>query len=790
MSGRAARWLALAAALGMLVYCATHMRVVSDVSSFMPAGGSSELAALSSELTNSDLTRSMVISVGAAEIDRAAQAVRRLADALRAHPEIAWLREGANDAQLESIYELYFPRRHYFLSRDPTTELPQRLSDAGLQDAARRLRGELARPSAAIVARIAGDDPLLAFPALLERVNGGDRKLSLHDGIFVTRDREHAILLLGTRASPFESDRQRLLVDAIGRHFAEIRAELGDDLVLESAGVNRYALDVEDSIRSEIVGLFITSTLGVVVLFLAFFRSARALFIAVLPHAAGVLIAATAGLAVFGHLNGLAIAFGISLIGVSIDYSIHLLNHHALTPAGTSPDQTVRRLRSSLLLGGGTTIVSLAGLAFANFPGFYQMGVLATVGVGAALAVSLLVVPGLMGGLEAPPLTHRTASALGRRVLDLERVRPALFAVPLVCVALAAWGLSRIHWVDDFTELTTVSPAIQAEEARVRARIASAGSGRVLIARGDTVDAAIARNDALGRRLESLVARGALGGYRSLHTFLWSESLQRENRDALLADPTLPDRLDRVFSDAGFRPGAFAGFREDLEGSPPDPLRHADLADSPLWDLVRSMLIDLGDRAAVVTHLEGLHDPAAIDAAIEGLPQVAFFDQSRFFREVYGEYRERIVAVVVTGCFTVFGLLVLRYRRVRPALAAALPSLLVAGVLAAIAAALGVHTHILHLVGLILVMGMGVDYGIFMVDSPGGAEEVGATMLSLLLSCSTTIFIFGVMGFSEHPVLHAIGRTAGVGIALAFLFAPVSLVLVGGRDGAVGRALP
>jgi predicted exporter len=170
-------------------------------------------------------------------------------------------------------------------------------------------------------------------------------------------------------------------------------------------------------------------------------------------------------------------------------------------------------------------------------------------------------------------------------------------------------------------------------------------------------------------------------------------------------------------------------------------------------------------------------DPDALAAAAAELPGLRFFDQKRFFQDVYGEYRERIVAVVISGCFAVFGLLLLRYRALRPALATALPSLLVALLLVALAAATGTPSHILHLIGLILVMGMGVDYGIFVWDSAESPEAVGATMQSLLLSATTTIFVFGVMGFSEHPVLHAIGRTTAVGIALAFLLAPVSLVL-------------
>ena len=221
-------------------------------------------------------------------------------------------------------------------------------------------------------------------------MTGSERRLTLRDGIFTSRSGEHAILLLGTRASPFDAERQRPLLEAIEAHVERIGQELGAPLVLESTGVNRFALDIEDGIRGEIRWLFLASTLGTVALFLAFFRSLRALAIAMTPHALGVLLAATVGLAVFGHLNGLAIAFGISLIGVSIDYSIHLLNHHALAPPGTSAASVLKRLRPSLLLGGITTIASLAGLAFGNFPGFYQMGVLATVGVGAALAASLL----------------------------------------------------------------------------------------------------------------------------------------------------------------------------------------------------------------------------------------------------------------------------------------------------------------------------------------------------------------------------------------------------------------
>ena len=86
-----------------------------------------------------------------------------------------------------------------------------------------------------------------------------------------------------------------------------------------------------------------------------------------------------------------------------------------------------------------------------------------------------------------------------------------------------------------------------------------------------------------------------------------------------------------------------------------------------------------------------------------------------------------------------------------------LPSLLVAIFLLAGFALTGTRANLLHVMALIMVLGMGVDYGIFLVDTAGRRQEVGATMLSLLLSCLTTALVFGTLALSSQPALRAIG---------------------------------
>jgi predicted exporter len=78
----------------------------------------------------------------------------------------------------------------------------------------------------------------------------------------------------------------------------------------------------------------------------------------------------------------------------------------------------------------------------------------------------------------------------------------------------------------------------------------------------------------------------------------------------------------------------------------------------------------------------------------------------------------------------------------------------------------------------LIVMGMGVDYGIFIVDSAEEGTELGATLVSCILCCLTTVLSFGTLAISSQPPLRAIGLTTGIGILLALLLAPVSLLLL------------
>lgn len=783
---------------GMLVYCATHLELSTDVTNFLPEGSTSELADLASRLADSELTRTMIITVGAPDADTAVRAARALARRLRDDPQVARLRAGLDPDQLEEVYRLYFPRRHRFLSSRPEEEIPAMLAPQALRERAAAARRSLALPTSALSERLIAADPLGAFEGILRRFRErGPSELETHDGGFVTGrpsdPRRFGVLFLLTRASAFDSVPQSRLLARIDAAFRDVQREVAPgrpgDLVMEMSGANRFAVASEQSMRRDVAVIATTSFLGVAAVFLAFLRSLRFFALAVLPPLAGILTAATATRMAFGRLDGLTMAFGTSLIGVAIDYSIHVLDHHRLEP-GSQPREIVQRLRPSLVLGALTTMASFAGLAITSFPGFREIGFFAIVGVGASLVVTLTVLPGFLSPAaadrDAPSLARRVARALGVGMRWLEVRRRALALVPLACVVATVALLPRLRFEDDLSKLMTLDPSLRAEEDRVRARVGGAEAGRAVFALGDDVESALERNDRVALRLERARQEGAIEDYRSLHALLWSRDLQDRNLRALRAVPHLADRVESAFAAEGFRPGALAPFRAAVEGPPPPPLDAATLRASPLGDLVAPMLLDLGDRTAVVTQLGGVASLDGLAARLADLDHVLVLDQKSFVNGIYREFRVATLEQIGVGSVLVVLVLALRYRRWRPALAAFLPSLLVAGTLLAVFAAFGVGVNLLHVTSLILVMGMGVDYGIFVVDSAGDARGLDATLLSLLLSCLTTVFVFGTLVLSQHGALRAIGSTTGLGIALSFALAPLTLVVLR-RAGQPGR---
>ncbi|MFO7562548.1 MAG: MMPL family transporter [Enhygromyxa sp.] len=773
------------------IFVGLRLELTTEITHFLAAGDDARLAKLSRQLADSELTKTTILVIGSesGESDEAIVAARALAETLAADEEVAWVRAGWAEDHNQSVYDLYFPRRVYFTA-DSEAQLEQRLAPAGLEAAAAELQRQLRLPTAALVKRIAPEDPLLLYPGILERLEQARAgPLRVVDGQLLSETGE-AVILFASLHSPFVSQHQGPLQERIAGRFAELEAEAaarGEALHLRQSGVGRFALRAEAQIRGDIQRISVIATIGVISLFLLLFRSLRVIVLALLPLAAGVLTATAACILLFGRVHGLTLAFGASLIGVCIDYPIHLFSHHALHPDPAGAIGTARRIRTAMLVGALTTVAGFVGLGWTSFPGVREIGVFAAVGVLAALLTALFVLPPLMASHSEPGALQlalaRRASALLRRM----QARPApLLLLPAASLLLIALAIPRVEFEDDVSALTETDAELLAEDEAVRALVSRMDAGRMIVAIADDHEQALQKNDAVYQRLLAAREAGELEAFASLHELLWSQALQAQNLAAYGEAATFGDRLDAAFVEQGFRAGVFGPFVAELErlrgGEGAAPLTYAEVAASPLREAASSMLVELdGGQIGVLSLVRGVEDPEALRARIDDLDDVHLFDQRALMAELYGRHRTQTLKLVGVGLLAVFTMIALRYRALGPTLAAFMPALLAGSTALAVLVLAGFSLNLLHVVSLLLVQSMGVDYGVFLAENREHPERAAATVSSLLACCTSTVLAFGLLAMSSNPALRSIGLTAGIGVFSSLILAPTAMILFAKR---------
>jgi predicted exporter len=241
----------------------------------------------------------------------------------------------------------------------------------------------------------------------------------------------------------------------------------------------------------------------------------------------------------------------------------------------------------------------------------------------------------------------------------------------------------------------------------------------------------------------------------------------------------LSRRVVEQLEQNGFRGTAFAPFEAALEAEAPSPLSLAELRESELSALIDSFQVQLpSGSTAILSHVSGVQDPEALERLLAEVEGARFLDQRAFIGDLFWRYRQRAIVLIGVGLLGVFGLLVVRYRSVRLAVACLAPAALAALLALALLSIVGTPINLLHLLGLLLVLCFGVDYSVFLIEAGADGPRTTATLLALSIACLSTCLSFGLLSVSAFPALRSLGQTTGLGVLLSLLLAPMALRMV------------
>lgn len=758
----------------MLAFVVAKLQVTTDITHFLPHGENDSEVDLARRIATGELSRTMVLLVDAHDREEAVVVSRSFATELRAEPAVAAILEaldaGPPAGIEEALWNTYHARRFAFLADTPTAAT-QILSPAGIDAAVADLKHRLASPMSGLLARVAPSDPFLVLPRLFDQMSSGSGSgLGVQDERFVTTDGSAAVLFLTTSANASDSTQQRPLLLGVHAAFGRVQQAHGDHLRLSTSGANRHAIGAEASMQADIQRVSIVSVVGLVLLYLLLFRSLRPALLSLPVLGMGFLAGTTVCLLAFGSIHGLTLAFGSSLLGVAVDYSLHFYSHHALAPHPLGPRHTLSRIWRSLLLCAATTVLGFVALLVATFPGLRELALFAATGLLASLTATWLLLPGFTGSVRASAFSITLTDRLGRFDQLHGRARWWLLLPAIVIAIVTTIGLPLARWDDGIKTLNRIDPALKAEDDAVHTRVARFEQRRVVVATGGDEQQALAQNERVAAALRAARDAGEVGDFGNTAALLPSVATQRAVDAAVRADPLLWPRLQTALTAAGFVASAFEPFATDLGETAPPPVVPADLLGSPLASLVRPFRIAGPHGTAWVSFVHDLRDEPALRQRLAAIDGVRLLDIEGALSGALARYRGSMQNLLLLGVLAVVGLIALRHRALRPTLVASLPPLLAAAGTVAVLALAGVPMNLMSLMALLMVVSIGDDYGIFLVDDREPASRA-ATHLSVLSSSLTTILGFGLLALSAQPALYSIGLVSAIGMLLSLVLA-------------------
>ena len=771
MAGRARRWGLLAvwlAALTLLAaWDALTIRPSTDLSQFLPGGASQQDQVLLSQVRGGVAARTLLLRIdaaGGAAIDppRLAAASRALAVRLRESGLFVQVANGDLAAVASGTDPVLF-RYRYLIG--PPAQCADALDEPALHAALAQRLDELASGLALLDKTRLAADPTACYRALLRALAPREAPHREH-GVWFSPDGRHALLVAITAARASDLAAQRGAVDAVQQGFDALPETVG--LRLELAGPGYFAVGSEQRIKTETVLLSTAASVIVALILAVAFRSAALVLLGLLPLAGGVLAGAALVSLMFGSVHGITLALGVTLLGVALDYPVHVYAH----AAGADPDRGGPVWRT-LLLGMATTVLGYAALAWTSFEGLSQLGVLAAAGLAVAALTSRYLLPPLL------PAGYRLPQ---RRWLN--RLRPRLPRLPihagvwLLLATLAALGLTLLAqgnpWETDIRRLSVVPQSELDRDSTIRAQLGAPDVARLLYVVAADDAAVLERLEAARPELTALRDRGLIGDSDGIDRWLPSPRTQRSRQARLPTPESLSTTLAAANAGLPFRLERLKPFLDDVQASRTlTPLRAADLADSLIGTRVAMLLQPFGERWLGLVPLSGVAGTSGV-AALKAVAErhgMGYLDLRQGTADLLaGFFAETLDKLWIAAAVIVLAL-ALALRSGRRLVQVLMP--IAIGLVLTFLLVILLHgaANLFHLVSLLLVAGLAIDYSLFLSRPAAADDEHERTLFSVSVGAGSSFAMFTMLALSAIPALNAIGFTVAAGILCTYTLA-------------------
>ena len=543
-----------------------------------------------------------------------------------------------------------------------------------------------------------------------------------------------------------------------------------------------------DEVANDSVFSFAISLVLIIFLTIFFFRSVKGPILVV----SSVLYACLPTLAFtalfYGKLNPFTVFVASIILGIGIDYSIHILGTsqklmHKYATLEEVLEAAQRKMLKPFILASFTTIAAFLTLLAAHFRGFYEFGVVASMGVLFSMLTSVLFLPVLvkcMGGIpKAPDNTLLPRSWNESKILRFFKyVAFAGFALG----AVSLWFAQDVDFEHNLRNLRRVSTNVKVKSNKISTKVTRA-TGKAVTSTPAAVMGS--KPEQLDMLYDTLMVRlhvehdSTLGSFLTLKSFVPPQDSQKQRLEVIeeirdLAEARVFDRAegDDSVNVANLRKlsaveNTFTA--EDVPSWTLDLLREKDgsygkigfiYGDFPSWD------------AHALHRFQERYGHWNFDGE-----ELRTFSSQFILSDVIDSVKKDSFRLALVIILVIFGTLVISFRKPKLFLAGCISfgmgTLLTLGLLGFLTDMFEFgKISIYNVIVIPMALGIGIDATIHMITSWMSDKNLTLRQLmdttgrNVMASSTTTIAGFVGFLFTTHRGLKGIGDLACISIAM------------------------
>jgi predicted exporter len=513
------------------------------------------------------------------------------------------------------------------------------------------------------------------------------------------------------------------------------------NLRIAFSGIPFHVNESSDNAQREVAIITVFSMLSVVLLLLFAFRSGIPLIAAIGVTLISVLFAASAVQIIFDRIHIFTFVFGTSIIGLSLDYSIHFFSHWKVAAANENGFSIRSKIILCLFFGFLTTQLGYIALMLTRFPLLVQIAAFSFFG----LLCAFLSVNILFPYFKLPPQNKRTLHIdfVARFFLKLKcnKIVLALLAVAFVI------GLMNFRMENNLKDFYSMSKELQSYE-KLSAEIMNAGTGLFYIVWGASPEEVLENEEELRSHLDTL------GNYLAVSTFVPSAKMQEEVYSSInkYLLPLYKDQF--MMLGLTIKPQKEENNVLDLNSKFPETIQQTidklwlDKMDDKYYSVV--LLLNVKDR----DYLKKIQVKNAI-----------LVDKVNEIGSELTVISKKILLMMLLA-YTISLILLSFAYEFKEALKILTVPLLASAISASAMSLLGFSMSFFAISGTILTLAIGIDYSLFFSKGSGDGK---ITFFAVFLSMLSTVLSFGLLSLSTFAPVSHLGLSVSIGVISCFL---------------------